>query len=37
MNGEVLGIHIYIYNLTLETFILTQNKEYEYHFYIGFR
>jgi len=26
----------YLYNLTLKTFLLTQNKEHEYHFYIGY-
>lgn len=26
----------YMYNLTLKTFLLTQDKEHEYHFYIGF-
>ena len=26
----------YLYNLTLKTFFLTQNKEHEYHFYIGY-
>jgi hypothetical protein len=26
----------YMYNLTLKTFLLIQDKEHEYHFYIGF-